>query len=100
MVNVLSAILILAVLQPGGVLYVCFHNAALRWLGRISYGAYVWHNIVHDPIGHWAEAHYAAHAQLATGLFGAVVTLVVSVVSYRYFERPFLSLKDRFTLRS
>lgn len=58
--------------------------APLRGLGLISYGAYLWH----WPIYVWADAE-------RTGLEGwsllglrLAITLAVSVVSYRFVERP------------
>jgi peptidoglycan/LPS O-acetylase OafA/YrhL len=98
-VNLFSAVVILAVLQPGGLLYSVFNNAALRWLGRISYGAYVWHNIAHAPIERLAVRISLRHEVAVTAVLAAGITLIVSVLSYQFFERPFLRLKDRFTLR-
>jgi peptidoglycan/LPS O-acetylase OafA/YrhL len=67
----------------------------LTYLGRISYGLYVYHMgglmlarfILHDesPGGHAARA-----------ALGLLLTLIFSAVSYRWLETPFLHLKDRF----
>jgi peptidoglycan/LPS O-acetylase OafA/YrhL len=75
------------------------------FLGRISYGLYVWH---------WAGNQYApgftarlwAHenldnqfvAWLSLVLPALLLTVALSVLSYFGLERPFLRIKSRFTL--
>ncbi len=62
----------------------------LRYLGRISFGLYVFHELA---IGLWAPPHFAA---LHT--FPALVTTIVFAwISYELLEKPFLRLKGRFT---
>jgi peptidoglycan/LPS O-acetylase OafA/YrhL len=73
----------------------------LRWMGRYSYGLYVWHPIVavlllytplRDVLG--VEAGTASAAYL---LLGAIaLSFAVAVASYHVWEQPFLSLKGRF----
>lgn len=72
-------------------------SAPMRHLGRISYGIYVFHYF-----GLWfaekvAERFHisASVAQLAIGM---LVTLILSEISYHLLERPFLLLKERFTV--
>jgi peptidoglycan/LPS O-acetylase OafA/YrhL len=79
----LTAVLILAVMQPGP-LKAAVANPVLRWLGRISYGAYLYH----WPIFLWLTP-------LRTGLsewplFGLrmAVTLAAAELSYRLIEHP------------
>jgi peptidoglycan/LPS O-acetylase OafA/YrhL len=72
-----------------------------RWaiyLGRISFGLYVYHqlalNVVkHIPIGHvvrLAVPLYFLRTALGLGL-----NIVMAAISYRYFETPFLKMKKR-----
>lgn len=69
----------------------------LTYLGRISYGLYVFHFfaisivrkyiVVDHAFGEWALQFVAAFA----------LTVACAALSYRYFERPFLRLKERFS---
>jgi len=68
----------------------------LRWLGRISYGAYVFHDIPHLAIMHFVQ-HHTGHYRLPTAAIALVGTLLIAWASYRWYETPFIRLKDRFT---
>jgi peptidoglycan/LPS O-acetylase OafA/YrhL len=60
----------------------------LLWLGRRSYGFYLWHY----PILVWTKAAVdGTHA-----VFGFAVTLVATELSWRLVELPFLRMKRRF----
>jgi peptidoglycan/LPS O-acetylase OafA/YrhL len=59
------------------------------YLGRISYGLYVFHSPAMWLVGEWWWP-YRLPAAFA-------VTLAFAAVSYRFFERPFLRMKTRFT---
>jgi peptidoglycan/LPS O-acetylase OafA/YrhL len=71
-------------------------NSRLIYLGRISYGLYVYHGVV-------ILATLAIFAScpgwvkwLLCPAFSLGGTIAVSAVSYRWFETPFLKLKARF----
>ncbi len=88
-----GCLLILA-LEPGSWTYRVLHVYPLRWLGRISFGAYVFHDIFHHKISLFAMTHFG-HWKIATAAIALPSTLVVSWASYRWFELPFIRLKDR-----
>lgn len=78
-------------------------NRAAIYLGKISYGLYMWHLLALElaikalarPIpfaGEWIESSTFA-TLCALGL-----TIAIAAVSYRLLERPFLDLKSRFAL--
>jgi peptidoglycan/LPS O-acetylase OafA/YrhL len=88
------ALIILAAIQPRGVLPTLLSFRPLRWLGTISYGLYLWH----WPI-------YVAVTTSRTGLDGTplllvrlALTVAVATASYYLVEAP---IRHRtFTLRS
>jgi len=67
------------------------------YLGRISYGLYVFHGlaimIVGLPFPHGYPSF--AKALLVKGAGGAGLTFLLAWLSYSYFEMPFLKLKKR-----
>jgi peptidoglycan/LPS O-acetylase OafA/YrhL len=73
----------------------------LIYLGKISYGLYLFHNMViwlvfYNNDGWPRFSSYArSHRDLGI-LLVAAVTLGVASFSYRFFEKPFLLLKNRF----
>ena len=98
-IDISSAVLILALLKPGTVLFRMFDALWLRRLGKISYGFYVFHDIFHDgytALALWlfGPVHWIDHAISAIGL---LCTIAIASLSYRFFEAPFLRLKERFT---
>ena len=66
----------------------------LRFFGKISYGFYIFH----WPIYLMSRKYLLEQtgSRLATALIATVAALLVSVLSYYYFERYFLRLKGRF----
>ena len=67
--------------------------ASLTYLGRISYGLYVFHQMALDTAQRLA-IYYNIHGLKI--IVAAALTLCLAMVSYRFFEKPFLILKDRF----
>ena len=69
----------------------------LRYLGKISYGLYVFHMlclyIVEKLIGGYAR-NFSKF--LAFWWVGLAMTIAVAALSYSFFESPFLRLKERF----
>lgn len=70
----------------------------LRYLGKISFGLYVFHSVVllllRDAIGD-KISHGTRLTELCLGL---PVTIAIAHISYRLFETPFLKLKERFEI--
>jgi peptidoglycan/LPS O-acetylase OafA/YrhL len=83
-------------LEPGSVTYRIFNLRPLRWLGRISYGAYVFHDIFHLQI-EAVVRYFFGGAKYETAALALVFTLVLSWASFRWYETPFIRLKERWT---
>jgi peptidoglycan/LPS O-acetylase OafA/YrhL len=97
--GILFASLIALSLQPGAIA-TCFSMRWLRWLGKVSYGVYVYH-ILLNPLFVWIvirafpglghDAHFLAIAGVA-----AIGTLAMACLSFYGFEAPILRLKSAF----
>ncbi|MCS6900887.1 MAG: acyltransferase [Myxococcales bacterium] len=75
----------------------------MMYLGKISYGIYMVHLLCITPAGKATAAllppsapSLSVHGLLYT--FTLALVLGVSALSYRFLEKPFLRLKDRFTI--
>jgi len=72
--------------------------AWLRYLGKISYGLYVFHELAQLFTVRLFGGY--VHTLRAFALYWSVslaMTVAVSALSYKFFESPFLRLKERFT---
>ncbi|KAA6463104.1 acyltransferase [Acidobacteria bacterium AB60] len=97
--DLLGALIIIAAVQPSSFLNRILNISPLRWLGRISYGAYVLHEIPH-PILKWLGGRISnSHGAETTAALALAFTLITAWLSFRYYESKFLKLKDRFTIR-
>jgi peptidoglycan/LPS O-acetylase OafA/YrhL len=101
-IDLLSACVIVVALESGSLLFSIFNWWPLRWLGRISYGAYVFHDIPHFLILNTLMAftgHRAVTAPIVmlTAALAFIFTLTVSALSFHYYERLFIRLKDCWT---
>ncbi|MGI4826951.1 MAG: acyltransferase family protein [Janthinobacterium lividum] len=100
-----AAAVMVCALSPGGVVFRLLHVRILRWVGRLTYGAYVFHDLFHDLfvhlVVHVGGARVAANIPLRNELAAVVAlpaTLLLAWFSFRFFESPFLDLKDRWTV--
>lgn len=72
----------------------------LRYLGKISYGLYVFHYAMLSLVG-WIIArkiHLFQHMSVSAIAFplALCLTLAVAHLSYQYYEKPFLRMKEHF----
>jgi peptidoglycan/LPS O-acetylase OafA/YrhL len=87
---VATAIVLWGVLERG-FLHRLLESRPLLWVGRRSYGLYLWH----WPI-FWAALHHWGHARIASAV-ALPLTFLFAWASYRWIELPFLRLKRRFS---
>jgi peptidoglycan/LPS O-acetylase OafA/YrhL len=77
---------------------------SLIYLGKISYGLYVYHVMMLQLAGHVSSrlglpgAVGSTSSKLIELPFALGLTVAVSVISYEFFEKRFLVLKDRFAI--
>jgi peptidoglycan/LPS O-acetylase OafA/YrhL len=79
--------------RPDGVLAPVFNGAALRYVGTISYGMYLLHMFCENV----ARRVLPGQPWFVVFALTLVFTLVAATISYRYFEKPFLRWKERFS---
>ena len=86
---VVGGALLIAGLVTGGAPRIgrAFAAAPAVWLGTRSYAIYLWH----VPLIALGEAQ--GWSQWLAALIGVPTAIVMSAVSYRWVERPFLRLK-------
>jgi peptidoglycan/LPS O-acetylase OafA/YrhL len=93
-------LLIVAAMNPGwiGRLLIC---RPLPFLGKISFGLYVYHEIIlhysprYFPL---LQTEHSPRIWLAGFIVTFGLTIAISTVSYLFFERHFLKLKRRFEI--
>lgn len=68
-------------------------NSTLRFLGRVSYGWYLWHWVAYQLV---RRVDGYATSKDAWGVLAAVTSLGVAVISFYAVERPALRFKHRF----
>jgi peptidoglycan/LPS O-acetylase OafA/YrhL len=87
-----AAIIVLIEWWPEGRTARWLSLAPFAYVGRISYGIYLWH----FPIVQFVARNFDYRTSYKAFLATVVITLPVATVSYYGLERPFLRLKDRF----
>jgi len=73
-------------------------RTTLRYLGKISFGLYLFHLPCLMFLWRLAPHLLGNDSQLFSAVVGLPLTIGVASVSYRYFESPFLRMKERFTV--
>jgi peptidoglycan/LPS O-acetylase OafA/YrhL len=103
LVGIASAALVAMALRPGSKTQSLFGNKTLRLFGKYSYGLYVYHysldTMITPRIRVAVDTHF--HSKALGVLAGAVVvlaaTVLIAVLSYHFYEAPFLRLKRYFS---
>ena len=96
-IDLFAAALVLECIHPGSAFGRAFSWRPLRALGIISYGFYVYHDLLHDFFADFANRFFPQHSYGMTLLTAFVGTICIATISYQCMEKPLLKLKDRFT---
>lgn len=75
-----------------------FESAPLVYIGRISYGLYLYHYIVLYGIGVLAK-HASVGFPATQVLFALVATFAIASASFHIIEKPFLRMKNRLPVK-
>jgi peptidoglycan/LPS O-acetylase OafA/YrhL len=90
---IVFALLILSFEFKNNTIRVLKKNKILNYLGRISYGLYMYHmlvwTIVYYYFKHWNMGWLMV-------LIAFMVTILISIASFKFIETPFLNLSKRF----
>jgi peptidoglycan/LPS O-acetylase OafA/YrhL len=88
--------ILVAVLGAQGRLGRLLNHPALVYLGRISYGLYVFHQVGLAIADHEFPEHlHEVHQWIPHFALGLAITFALAAVSYKLLEQPFLRLKRR-----
>jgi peptidoglycan/LPS O-acetylase OafA/YrhL len=93
-----SLLLIIGVLRYR-ILSAAFGWRPIAWLGKISYGLYVFHLLVLYLYGSRVASHVVVTSTIRPFVdlvLPLMFTIGVAAVSYYVYERPFLRIKARF----
>jgi peptidoglycan/LPS O-acetylase OafA/YrhL len=94
--NYYFAALIFAVAREGFLIGL-LENRIFKYIGKISYGLYVYHN---GAI--WFASRirdYGIEDELVkplSTLLALILSFILAMLTYKFIEKPFLSLKDRY----
>jgi peptidoglycan/LPS O-acetylase OafA/YrhL len=94
--------LVLGAVLQGGLwpLSALLKSGGLRYLGKISYGLYVYHLAAAAPATRITNVLVSPGRALVYPAVGVavrlIVTILISMISYHVLEKPFLRLKERF----
>ena len=91
------AICLVALIQyPRNILSRALESRAMRWLGKVSYGLFLWHITSVMALGgllEWAGLLHGEHTLVRAGIFTAA-SIVLAAASWHFIEKPCATLLD------
>ena len=89
--------LVLATQAPGMILNRLLGSAPMRLLGKVSFGFYVYHAVM-LYVAEKLFIQLGIRPGPAVFVLGLLLTIAAAILSYTFYERPFLKFKKRFTV--
>ena len=90
LIAILMGVIVLAVAISENVGSRLFRSRILLWWGQRSYGMYLYHHLIFKVFGR----HVFFGSNLLRIVIAIVVSVVVTEVSWRFVERPFIRFKN------
>ena len=88
-----AVILVVLIKWPLKTVVRALRFAPLLWIGRVSYGLYLWH----WPVRWFIYGRQPLPTSAAQLLAAVSLSLALTTLSYYFIEKPFLRLKSRFS---
>jgi peptidoglycan/LPS O-acetylase OafA/YrhL len=100
-INLLGLAFVILALTPGSLVARVSSGSNICKFGKLSYGMYVFHYLYAAVFVMRVQPILAHHmpglvAEVATNLLALGVTLTLASLSFKYFEEPFMNLKEKF----
>ena len=98
-IDLLAAAILLDAIHPNSTIYRLLNRYWLRWIGGISYGVYVYQSLFLNVYISLARRLPVPWHSFTVTLAAVALpsTLLLSYLSFRFYELPLLSLKKRFS---
>jgi peptidoglycan/LPS O-acetylase OafA/YrhL len=91
LVAVTILVMILASVEKAWLVSRVLEQSWLRFMGRISYGLYLWHYVVFTFLG----KHFFCGATIFRIFVGLSITMAITMTSWYLVEQPALRFKNR-----
>lgn len=79
-----------------GKLFISFkHNRPLNYLGKISFGLYMYHSLMIELVN---TIQFINHSWVLTILVVTIFTIILATISFEFFEKQFLKLNHKWKL--